>query len=138
MPLPKAPPIGRLRNLAQIQRWRDVAVTDDDQSLPLYSEAGYAWCSVEALSGETIWGEGYATAEGVTHLLTFRYREDLTTEHHFVVKGQRYRAKRVQPDDARRFVKVGCELYGDSAFVALQPPLIPTAPVIPTPLMSED
>jgi head-tail adaptor len=126
MPLPKAPPIGRLRNLAEIQLWRDVPVTDDEQSRPLYTVIGSAWCSIEASSGEVMWGGGFAVAERPTHVLTFRYREDLTTEHHFVVNGQRYRAKRVQKDDARRFVKVDAELYGDASMVALQPALVAT------------
>jgi head-tail adaptor len=124
MPLPKAPPIGRLRNLAEIQLWRDVPITDDEQSKPLYTVTGSAWCSIEATSGEVVWGGGFAVAERPSHVLTFRYREDLTAEHHFVVNGQRYRAKRVQKDDARRFVKVDCELYGDASMVALPPVLV--------------
>jgi hypothetical protein len=124
MPLPKAPPIGRYRNLAEIQLWRDVPVTDAEQSKPLYTVTGTAWCSIEASTGEVMWGGGFAVTERPTHVLTFRYREDLTTEHHFVVNGSRYRAKRVQRDDARRFVKVDAELYGDASMVALPPVLV--------------
>ena len=124
MPLPKAPPIGRLRNLATIQLWHDHAVPEV-QSMPLYTDVGQAWCSIEATSGEMVWSGGVAVTERPTHVLTFRYREDLTHEHHIVVNERRFRILRVQPDDARRFVKVDCELYGDAAMVAVMPPLLP-------------
>lgn len=128
MPLPKSPAIGTFRNLALIQLWRDVPV-DEEQSLPGYVDIASAWCSIVATAGDVLWSDGFATAERPTHVLTMRYREDLTHEHHIVVAGQRFRILRVQKDDARRFVRVDCELYGDASMVARPPALLPVAPI---------
>lgn len=129
MPLPKSPAIGTLRNLALIQLWRDVPVPDDEQSLPGYADVGQAWCSIVATAGDVLWSGGFATAERPTHVLTMRYHGDLTHEHHIVVAGQRFRILRVQKDDARRFIRVDCELYGDASMVARPPALLPVAPI---------
>jgi len=130
MPLPKAPPIGKLRNLAVIELWRDEPMAGE-QSYPTYQPVGQAWCSIEPKIGEQIWSGGVAVLENVdggraTHVLTMRYREDLTHEHHLVVNRMRYRIVRVQRDDARRYVRCDCELYGDSSMVGV-PPIIPKA-----------
>jgi hypothetical protein len=127
MPVGRAPPIGQLRNFADVYEWSDRAM-NDARVTPDYVLRGHCWCALRSKGDQFIGGAQIVEQAGPrgTHVIRTRWREDLTTRHLFEIAGLRYRVVAVRPDDARRFIELEAELYGDAQMIAA-PPVIQTS-----------
>jgi head-tail adaptor len=125
MPEGKAPPIGRLRNFAEVFEWRDTPQVGGVNAVPAYLPVGKCWCSLKARGDMFIGAAQIVEQTGArgTHIVRTRFREDLTTRHMLEIAGLRYRVVSVRPDDARRFVELEVELYGDALVIGVPPTL---------------
>lgn len=125
MPEGKAPPIGRLRNFANIFEWTDIPdVPASSAVFPEYRAAGSCWCSLRVRSGEMWLGAAQIVEQPGprgTHLIYTRFRPWWTIRHMLEIAGVRYRIVSVSNDDARRFTILEAEQYGDAAVIGRSP-----------------
>jgi len=126
LPEGKAPPIGRLRNYAAVFEWTDEPIAGNSSVTPTYAPRGHCFCSLKAKGDLWIGAAQIVEQNGSrgTHVIRTRFRDDLTTRHLFEIAGNRYRILGIRPDDARRFIELEAELYGDAQLIGA-PPVLP-------------
>lgn len=127
MPEGKSPPIGRLRNLASVYLWVDIPIPGNANVDPNYMPVGQCWCQLKAKGDANLLGAQIFEANGGrsgTHTIFTRFREGLTIRHMLEIAGKRYRIVSVSEDDARRFIRIEAELWGDASIIGI-PPSVP-------------
>ena len=99
MPEGRAPPIGRLRNFADIFEWQDVPHGSNSSVTPAYTPAGHCWCSLKARGDQMLGAAQVVEQSGTrgTHVIRTRFREDLSTRSMLEINGQRFRVVAVHP-----------------------------------------
>jgi Phage head-tail joining protein len=139
VPVGKSPPIGRLRNYAAVFVWKDEPMLNDPGATPVYTPAGHIWCSLKERSGDVVWGAAQileAVGPRGTHTALTRFRADLGSRHMLEVDNIRYRVISASRDDARRYMALELEQYGDKDIIGA--PLTPVAPSLPEFLVAEE
>jgi len=107
MKLPTTEELNRVVRLRHRKEVPNPGMTVDE----VFDDGIRTWAKFEPVRGLTIRAEAQ-TAEVPTHLIWVRYREgtrpqDITAEHVFEVKGQRYRVlDTIDADDLGRFTRV--------------------------------
>jgi len=124
MPEGKAPPIGRLRNFAELYDWVDRPQTSGPSAIPTYTLVARLWCSLKARVGDKYLFDAQideATGPRGTHTIRCRFRQDLTVRHMLQIAGKKYRIVSINPDDARRFSILEVEAFGDAEIIQRPP-----------------
>jgi SPP1 family predicted phage head-tail adaptor len=117
----KMPQSGELRERVEIFTVKDVPSGDAGVRAD-FAPVGSDFAKLEPV-GETIMQGSVQTGDTITHRMTVRYRDDLTTRHVVEFEGQRYKVKRVTDlSGMRRFTIAMLELLGDRSEVDLFEP----------------